>query len=365
MTPSGEIDIIEGVNDQDFNAMTLHTGSGCSISENTLFSGKMITSNCDVNAPDQYKNSGCSIDADGQTNTYGSGLNSIDGGVYAMEWTASGISTYFFPRSSLPSDITSGKPKPTGWGKPLSHFSGSCDFSNTMKDQQIIFDTTFCGDWAGNAWSSSSCAAKASSCNDYVANNPSAFTNAYWEINSLKVYQDNREGDSASSTDAGPTGIATSLPAVVSSLAPIPESSGPASVVSLSNIGGWANAGNNAYAAAVTPAVTPAVVAAAAATPTANVVTQAITAIGHPDWVWTTLITKAVAPAVVTSVVPAAVITAQVTTTVAAEASWFAPGSEGIPEDDVNPARKEKRSLKTKHKRHLLKHARKMGARHL
>lgn len=348
--------------------MTLHTGPGCSIHENSLFSGKMITNNCDVNAPGQYKNAGCSIDAGGQSNTYGAGLNSINGGVYAMEWTDSGISTYFFPRSSIPSDITSGKPKPSSWGKPLSHFSGGCDFANTMKDQQIIFDTTFCGDWAGNSWSSSSCAAKANTCNDYVANNPSAFANAYWDINSLKVYQDDGAGDSASSTDAGPTGIAPSLPAKVSSLAPIPAESGPASVVALSSIGGWH--GNNAYAAAITSS--PVVVAAAAA-PTPNVLTQAITADGHPDWVWTTLITQAAPQAAVTQVVPAAVITAQVVTTVnaaapasqteAVDAAWFAPGSNGIPEDEVNPGRKERRRLGTQHKRHLLKHAHKGAGR--
>jgi hypothetical protein len=53
-----------------------------------------------------------------------------------------------------------------------------------------VFDITFCGDWAGNVWSSSSCASKASTCNSYVQNNPSAFTDTYWRINSLKVYQE-------------------------------------------------------------------------------------------------------------------------------------------------------------------------------
>lgn len=43
----------------------------------------------------------------------------------------------------------------------------------------------------GNVWQSSGCAAKTgvSSCVNYVANNPSAFANAYWDVAVVKVYQ--------------------------------------------------------------------------------------------------------------------------------------------------------------------------------
>lgn len=65
---------------------------------------------------------------------------------------------------------------------------------------------TFCGDWAGATWSSSStCAALDSSCNDYVQNNPSAFANAYWLINSLQVYQS--DGTPAPVSHASPSGV--------------------------------------------------------------------------------------------------------------------------------------------------------------
>jgi len=57
-------------------------------------------------------------------------------------------------------------------------------------NHNIVFDTTFCGDWAGSVWSSdATCSALASTCQDYVANNPGDFVDAYWLINSLKVYQ--------------------------------------------------------------------------------------------------------------------------------------------------------------------------------
>ncbi|KAK1067571.1 hypothetical protein LTR74_006241 [Friedmanniomyces endolithicus] len=184
----GEIDIIEGVNEQSGNAMTLHTGSGCSITNNDAFSGSISTSNCDVNAAGQDKNAGCSI---GTTNTqsYGSGFNANNGGVYATEWTSTAISIYFFPRGSIPSDITSGSPEPSSWGKPLAQFQGGCDIPSFFSNQQIVFDTTLCGAWAGAVWSSGSCASKAATCDAFVANNPSAFTDAFWSINALKVYQ--------------------------------------------------------------------------------------------------------------------------------------------------------------------------------
>lgn len=60
-----------------------------------------------------------------------------------------------------------------------------------VEPQQVI-DTTFCGDWVGAVWSSNpTCSSLTPTCQDYVQNNPSAFTNAYWLINSLEVYQSN------------------------------------------------------------------------------------------------------------------------------------------------------------------------------
>lgn len=77
--------------------------------------------------------------------------------------------------------------------------------SKSFTDQQIVFDTTFCGDWAGNTWSSSSCSAKADTCDAYVQNNPQAFEDAYWSINALKVY-----AEGVAATPTATTGYATS-----------------------------------------------------------------------------------------------------------------------------------------------------------
>ncbi|KAH0253932.1 endo-1,3(4)-beta-glucanase, partial [Aureobasidium melanogenum] len=186
----GEIDIIEGVNTQNHNAMTLHTADGCSIYDNGNFTGSLWSDDCYVNAPGQTDNEGCQITTSNY-NTYGDGFNNVGGGVYAMEWTDEAISIWFFQRGSIPANVQSGNPSPDStWGKPLSQFTGCCDIPEFFSDQQIVFDVTFCGDWAGSVWSSdSTCSALSGSCTDYVANNPQAFGNAYWSINSLQVFE--------------------------------------------------------------------------------------------------------------------------------------------------------------------------------
>ncbi|CAI7595483.1 unnamed protein product [Penicillium glandicola] len=192
---NGEIDIIEGVNEQSQNQMALHTSDGCTVN-NTGFTGTLATSNCYVEASGQSENSGCSIQSD-STQSYGTGFNNVGGGVYATEWTGSAITAWFFPSYAVPADITSGTPNPAGWGTPAARFAGSCNIDSHFNDLQIVFDITFCGDWAGSVWSSSSCASLAGTCDDYVQNNPTAFQETYWRLRSLKVYQDSTVAASA------------------------------------------------------------------------------------------------------------------------------------------------------------------------
>jgi hypothetical protein len=194
----GEIDIVEGVNAQSGNKMTLHTNAGVSIQNGTDFSGELVTPNCDIDAPGQGTNAGCQI-ADTQSLTFGSGFNAANGGVYATEWTSDFIKVWFFPRGSIPGDVASGNPNPSdAWGVPNSIFQGNFSMDEHFQNLQIIFDTTFCGQWAGTDWTTSSCASLAPTCEDYVTNNPSAFVDAYWAINTLQVFQ-----QSSNSTQPG------------------------------------------------------------------------------------------------------------------------------------------------------------------
>ncbi|KAE8449223.1 hypothetical protein EG329_008390 [Mollisiaceae sp. DMI_Dod_QoI] len=188
---NGEIDIIEGVNDATTNTITLHTSSGCTMtSTGSLSSSNLTGTNCNAG----NGNDGCGFDTT-STQGYGSGFNAIGGGVYAMEWTSSSIKIWNFPRSAIPADITSGSPDPSTWSTPVSAFSsganGGCNIDSHFSGHNIVFDTTFCGDWAGNVWdSSSTCSKLASTCDTYVAANPAAFAEAYWLINSVQVYQE-------------------------------------------------------------------------------------------------------------------------------------------------------------------------------
>ncbi|KAL1311625.1 hypothetical protein AAFC00_001736 [Neodothiora populina] len=226
---SGEIDIIEGVNLQSANSMALHTNDGCSITNNGNFTGSINTDDCYVQAADQSYNAGCSISSS-NSDSYGTDFNGIGGGVYAVEWTEAAINIWFFTRYQIPSDIAAGNPSPSAeWGTPTAQFQGGCDIPEFFHDNQIVFDLTFCGDWAGNVWESSTCSGMAPRCDDYVANNPAAFKNAYWSINSLQVFQ---YSDVASPVTSSAAASSTSAEAQSSSLPVYPTSTAGSSTSS-------------------------------------------------------------------------------------------------------------------------------------
>lgn len=188
----GEIDIIEGVNLQSNDLTSLHTTSGCTMSgtDTSVFTGTQITPNCDVNAPGQAQNQGCGTQASG-AGTYGASFNQNFGGVYVCELAQSNgsvegaISTWFFPRNMIPTDLTNKVPKPSNWGKPYAKFPlGSNCQANHFSNLQMVIDLTFCGDWAGSAFPSQC----SGSCNDFVMSNPVYFSEAYWSINYINVF---------------------------------------------------------------------------------------------------------------------------------------------------------------------------------
>ncbi|KAF2804641.1 uncharacterized protein BDZ99DRAFT_425457 [Mytilinidion resinicola] len=182
----GEIDIIEGVSKNTKNLMVLHTADGCSVSSSGM-TGTLNSPVCDVSV----STSGCSVTPT-QANTYGTDFNTAKGGVYAMEWTSTAIKMWFFPRTAIPKSITTGNPDTTTFGTPTAAFAGSCDIDTHFKNHRFIFDTTFCGDWAGNTYGSSGCPQSSSdpitACVNYVGQNPLAFTESYWLINYFKAY---------------------------------------------------------------------------------------------------------------------------------------------------------------------------------
>ncbi|KAG9309025.1 glycoside hydrolase family 16 protein [Chiua virens] len=181
----GEIDIIEGVNDQANNQMTLHSGTSnaCTIDSSNKGSGQVLNKNCYSN---QTSDSGCSI-KDPSTSSFGYGFNAANGGVFALQWDAStGMSMWHFSRSSIPSDISGGSPTPSNWGEATGFWSAStCNISANFYSHAIIIDTTICGNWAGSEYSQSGCSG---TCSQMVSN-ATNFANAKWKVNYVAVYQ--------------------------------------------------------------------------------------------------------------------------------------------------------------------------------
>ncbi|PSR92127.1 glycoside hydrolase family 16 protein [Coniella lustricola] len=202
---SGEIDMIEGVNSQTANEITLHTAEGCTMAQGKQMASTKLLDTLDCGAGDG--STGCPQKTTETTN-YGAGLNAGGGGVYAMEWTSDAISVWFFARNSTMANKLSASGSASAaatngstagldtasFGTPQAQFAGGsgCDIDENFKSHNIVIDTTFCGDWAGKSsiWSSdATCSALATTCEDYVANNPEAFVDAYWLFNSINVYQ--------------------------------------------------------------------------------------------------------------------------------------------------------------------------------
>ena len=134
----GEIDIIEGVNTQTYNQISLHTGSAakCGISTDmTNFTGRVLHNNdCAVAS----NPSGCSV-TDSQAMSYVEAFNAAQGGVYAMKWTSDAINVYWWARRDIPQDVISGNPDPSTWAKPVaSSSSASCDIDTLFQNHQIV-----------------------------------------------------------------------------------------------------------------------------------------------------------------------------------------------------------------------------------
>ncbi|KAG7444339.1 uncharacterized protein BT62DRAFT_981620 [Guyanagaster necrorhizus] len=170
----GEIDIIQGVSVNTNNLTSLHTTENCAMLDMRVQSG------CNFNQ-------GCGT-AFTQPNSYGPGFNEIQGRYFTMSKdNINSVQVWFWPRnSSIVSQEVCQVPNSVpvcteSWGNPDasfpvdrygydSHFSGG---------HIIVFDITFCGDWAGTAFAASG---------GIVDNRTDSFSEAYWKMNSLYVY---------------------------------------------------------------------------------------------------------------------------------------------------------------------------------
>ncbi|KAF8073512.1 glycoside hydrolase family 16 protein [Lyophyllum atratum] len=186
----GEIDTLEGVNLQTNNRMGLHTEPGCTVvNPSQASTSTQLSADCSDLA---NNNQGCIV-TDGNTASYGQGFAAAGGGVWVTEFASSGISIWFYPRANVPSSITSNATAidTSTLGTPVGNWpTTGCKMEQFFEPQNLIFDITLCGDFAGapvifNQTCSGVCY------NDYVLGNGSNYANAYFEVASVRIYSSN------------------------------------------------------------------------------------------------------------------------------------------------------------------------------
>ncbi|TFL05226.1 glycoside hydrolase family 16 protein [Pterulicium gracile] len=184
---AGEIDVIEGVNQQIANQYTMHTvDEGCSLQEVTTdlktFTANLIHERC---ASKEGDNSGCAF-KDSDEASYGKGLNEAGGGVFVHLWDQRGIKFWFFNRNSIPHDIVAGNPDPSSWGLPKAHLASTrCDVAKYFYEHVLVINTSLCGSYAGNVYQDQGCPG---TCAERIMS-AGNFVDAKWNVNHISVYQ--------------------------------------------------------------------------------------------------------------------------------------------------------------------------------
>ncbi|KZT10380.1 glycoside hydrolase family 16 protein [Laetiporus sulphureus 93-53] len=215
----GEIDIVEAINVMPNNQMALHTTEGCTHvtpSDQLGYSG----------GDDCGTGSGCIV-SENAANSYESGFAAAGGGVFATQFDVTGIYMWFWSRPDIPDVIKNANSTSpmniSTWGDPHASYPNttSCDLSTFFTEQQLIFDITLCGDWAGvPGIYDSECYAAGPAHNCYLDNvvgNGSNYDDAYFEVSYVRIYttaavlpSNSSSGASATSTSGDPTTSSTS-----------------------------------------------------------------------------------------------------------------------------------------------------------
>ncbi|KIK00303.1 glycoside hydrolase family 16 protein [Laccaria amethystina LaAM-08-1] len=185
---TGEVDVVEGVNDQGPNTVSLHTSAVCTMPAPRQQTGTPTQLDCNTNI---NGGTGCGVLRPSQKKI-GPTFNQNGGG-----WSATAIKVWFGSRTecSVPNDVRPGNLA----GVPSAYFPNTtCDLAGPFSDHYII-NLPFCervwepleisievfiGWQLGGAIDQSGCQ---STCIDYVNKNPSSFVDTYFDFASLPV----------------------------------------------------------------------------------------------------------------------------------------------------------------------------------
>ncbi|KAF9440842.1 glycoside hydrolase family 16 protein [Macrolepiota fuliginosa MF-IS2] len=210
----GEIDIFEGINLHPTSQMGLHTTPGC-----TQVSPQQTSKI--VNGTDCQGAAGCIVTNDNPA-SYGPAFAQANGGVFVTELAESGVSIWFFERANIPAGLTNNASTvdTSTLGTPMGNWpSGGCDISKFFLQQTLVFDITFCGDFAGSPqFFPQTCSGVCYT--DYVINNgTSQYANAYFDVGYVRVFSSNvtgsgsgSGGNGTSSGGAGSSGSSGGMP---------------------------------------------------------------------------------------------------------------------------------------------------------
>jgi len=182
----GEIDTYEHWNMELHNQMTLHTDPGCNQVAPVQTSTVINSTDCSFQ---DNQNAGCGV-MDPADSSYGAKFAAAQGGVFVTELAESGVSVWFFNRSSIPSSISSNASSfsTADLGTPVANWpTAGCAIDTYFKAQHLIFDITLCGDAAG-AQSVFAQTCSGICYQDYVVGNGSVYDNAYFDVASVRVY---------------------------------------------------------------------------------------------------------------------------------------------------------------------------------
>ena len=135
-------------------------------------------------------NQGC-VTMDPNPSSYGEAFAAAGGGIFVTEFAESGVSIWFFNRSSIPSALSGStitKFDTANLGTPVANYpSGGCDMNTFFGPQNLVFDITLCGDLAG-ATNIFQQTCTGDCYVDWVTGDPGNYDNAYFEVKSIKVF---------------------------------------------------------------------------------------------------------------------------------------------------------------------------------
>ncbi|RDB16079.1 putative glycosidase C21B10.07 [Hypsizygus marmoreus] len=215
----GEIDIMEAINLMDHNQMALHTTPGCTHSTPPNQMG--VSTELDCSKP-----SGCVV-TETAPNSFREGFAAAGGGVFAAQFDVAGIFIWFWSRPNIPPSIleatSTSSLDVSQWGPPSASFpSTTCDITKFFRPQNLIFDITLCGIWAGLPETYlPACRGSGPTglCyNDNVVGPGDRYNNAFFEIKYVRAYT---TGGIAPTPTAAAIALATQTGAVVTTKAPV------------------------------------------------------------------------------------------------------------------------------------------------